>query len=85
MEGYFGDARCAYCGASFGHEKTCPTLYRPSLQAQRETTKRLREELVKTRQEVAALSPPKPPKADERTDVQKRFDAIAEELADTDE
>jgi len=86
----FGIAVCAYCGSSSGHKAGCASLsrnYGSSLQTQRAMTDRLREEMDRnidgaqpTRAQLMEERPVEP--KDERTDVQKRFAAIAEELED---
>ena len=83
---------CVWCGGYGSHKPDCKALsrnypVRSSLSTQREMTQRLRSEMDRvetatyyrgsgmvTRTTVA------PEPKDERTDLQKRFDAIAEEL-----
>jgi hypothetical protein len=79
-----------------GHQPDCKALSRnyprTSLGAQRDMTKQLRAEMDKTVERAyyqgssirLPMAEPKPPKSeppkDVRTEMQKRFDAIAEEL-----
>jgi hypothetical protein len=94
----YGDLLCAWCGSN-PHKPDCKALsrnYGTSLDRQRSTTDRIREEMRRDldRQAESTMkgySPAglprsttltKEPPKDERTEVQKRFDAIAEELED---
>jgi hypothetical protein len=81
---------CAWCGSYGAHKPDCKALSRnyprTSLRTQRDMTAMLRAEMdqkvERTYYKGAAAAvtvKPEPPK-DVRTDLQKRFDAIAEEL-----
>jgi hypothetical protein len=84
---------CVWCGGYGTHKPDCKApsrnYPRTSLSTQRDMTNRLRLEMDRTVERAyyngsgspspSKLSKPEPPK-DERTDLQKRFDAIAEEL-----
>ena len=86
---------CVWCGSYGAHKPDCKALSRnypkSSLSTQREMTRQLRAEMDQKVERTyyegdwnARSSPrqspmPSPPK-DTRTDLQKRFDAIAEEL-----
>jgi hypothetical protein len=83
---------CVWCGGYGTHKPDCKALSRnyppSSLRTQRDMTERLRVEMDQTVERAyyrgSSASPqviakPEPPK-DVRTDLQKRFDAIAEEL-----
>jgi hypothetical protein len=81
---------CAWCGGYGTHKPDCKALSRnypkTSLGTQREMTQRLRTEMDQKverayyRGSGRVTTTVEPPK-DVRTDLQKRFDAIAEELA----
>ena len=87
---------CAWCGSTGAHKPDCKALSRnyprTSLSVQREMTQQLRAEMDKVEAraytEGRIVQPSsfggvyrtKEPPKDERTDLQKRFDAIAEEL-----
>ena len=87
------NGECVWCGSTGIHKPDCKALSRnwskSSLSTQREMTQRLRSEMDRTVERAyyqgtgspspSKLAKPEPPK-DERTDLQKRFDAIAEEL-----
>ena len=89
----YATMECVWCGGYGTHKPDCKALSRnyprSSLSIQREMTQRLRSEMDKTVERTyyegdwnarsSPRLPPTPPK-DERTDLQKRFDAIAEEL-----
>jgi hypothetical protein len=90
-----GGGVCAWCGSPGAHKPGCKALTAPypvsSLTVQREMTLRMREEMDRVMYGSKAggvggsattmTTNPKPP--DTRTEVQKRFDAIAEELKET--
>jgi hypothetical protein len=85
---------CAWCGSAGAHKPDCKALSRnyprTSLGTQRAMTEALRAEMDRTVESTyyqgsrATARPPRLPKPeppkDVRTDMQKRFDAIAEEL-----
>ena len=80
---------CVWCGSYGTHKPDCKALSRnypkSSLGTQREMTERLRSEMDRVQRAAYFVGSgtvtvkPEPPK-DERTEMQKRFDAIAEEL-----
>jgi hypothetical protein len=96
-EGYgaMGPGSCAYCGSFGAHKPDCKSLarnypkYEPrsSLGTQRAKTAALRDEMTRSftgglsdRTQRARVTD-EPPE-DDRTEMQRRFDAIAEELED---
>lgn len=87
---------CVWCGSYGAHKPDCKALSRnyskSSLSVQREMTERIRSQMDQVESTIyrgaaaavkyrgaAVIAKPEPPK-DMRTEMQKRFDAIAEEL-----
>jgi len=91
-ESYFGTPTCAWCGSPGAHKADCKALARNygeergSLGRQRTTTEALRQEVL-TRSFPGDRTPvpttTRERKVDTRTELQKRFDEIAAELAET--
>lgn len=90
----YGNGCCPWCGGGGrgGHDPKCQVFsdnWKNSLDTQREVTRLLRKELGQETQPTNTVraqrftpySVEEPPPEDKRTEVQKRFDAIAEEIA----
>ena len=83
----FNPGSCAWCGSVGAHKADCKALARnyprSSLSVQRDMTARIREEMEQTMYRGSPKPTVEPAPKDTRTDVQKRFAAIAEELEES--
>ena len=95
FEYYTGRPQCAWCGSTGTHKPGCKALDRgverklsrnyveSSLTVQRKMTAQLRDEMEAMSENVLrGVAVSDDSRKDTRTEVQKRFDAIAEELDD---